>query len=229
MNEPLLQAHGIKKIFRVGGTELEVLKGIELNVFPGERIGIFGPSGSGKTTLLYILSSLDRPTEGKVKVDGRDFSVMKDHELSMFRRYSMGFVFQFYNLLPEFTALENVMVPGLVKGLNHREAKDKALELLKQVELEDRVSHYPDELSGGEQQRVSIARALMNDPKIIFADEPTGNLDRENTKNLMELFLKLNEEKGMTLILVSHNTGLISYFTKTFRLIDGQLFPYENP
>ena len=223
MNEPLLEAHGIKKVFTTGGIKLEVLRGIDLTVYYGERIGIFGPSGSGKTTLLYILSSLDRPTDGKVKVEGMDFSQMDDNELSKFRRNKMGFVFQFHNLLPEFTALENVMLSGLIMGLSQEDAKKKALELLEKVGLGGRVSHYPDELSGGEQQRVSVARALVNAPKILFADEPTGNLDRENTEMLMELFLRLNEENKMSLILVSHNLNLIPYFKRVFKLVDGIL------
>jgi lipoprotein-releasing system ATP-binding protein len=228
MSEPLIQASGITKTFISGGTKLEVLKGIELDVFEGERIGIFGPSGSGKTTLLYILSFLDRPTSGNVKIEGQDLSSLDDQSLSRFRRDKIGFVFQFYNLLPEFTALENVMLPGLIKGLNKGEARKRAEKLLEEVGLQRRLSHRPDELSGGEQQRVAVARALMNNPKIIFADEPTGNLDRENTETLMELFLKLNREKKMTLLVVSHNLELIPYFTKVYRLIDGRLEIDEN-
>jgi lipoprotein-releasing system ATP-binding protein len=227
MSEPLLRAEDIHKSFKTDARTLEVLKGVDLEVSEGEMAGIFGPSGSGKSTLLHILGSLDRPTRGRVRLDGVHFEDLKDRELSRFRNERIGFVFQFYHLLRELTARENVMIPALISGASMTEATDRALEGLRAVGLEERASHRPNELSGGEIQRVAIARALSNRPRIVLADEPTGNLDKETSRGLIRLFRDLNAELGVSFLLVSHDVSLLEGFTSGYRLEDGRLRRYE--
>lgn len=223
MSEVVLSARGIKKSFRVPGGKLEILRGIDIELKRGERIGVFGPSGSGKTTLLYILGSLDLPDEGEVIIEGTRVGLLDDDSLSLLRRQKIGFVFQFFNLIPELTVLENVMLPLVLLGEDQKSAREKSIAILGELGLEDRVSHRPDELSGGEQQRVAIARAIVKNPSILLADEPTGNLDRENAIKIMELFNKLVGEMNLALIVVSHNTSLKDYFDRAFELKDGVL------
>ncbi|RKZ00184.1 MAG: lipoprotein-releasing system ATP-binding protein LolD [Candidatus Hydrothermota bacterium] len=222
---PILVASMIYKHYQVGNERLEVLKGLSLKVYEGEMIGIFGPSGSGKSTLLHILGTLDRPTRGRVTLDGVDYNSMSDKELSAFRNKYIGFVFQFHHLLHEFTTLENVAIPLLIAGFDEEAAKMRALQLLKAVGLDKRAHHKPDELSGGERQRAAVARALANNPRIVLADEPTGNLDRINALALMNLFKHINRENGTTILVVTHNEELRRFFHRCFKLTDGILKP----
>ncbi len=205
------------------GEELRVLKGIDLTVEWGEFVGITGPSGSGKTTLLNILGALDKPTEGRVRLGEIYYDQLSDRDLSSFRNQELGFVFQFHHLLPDLTALENVMLPGLMGKTPTAEVRKRALSLLEAVGLAQRAHHLPRELSGGESQRVAVARALINEPSVLLADEPTGNLDKENALRLMELLVSLNKVQGLTIIMVTHNEALAQFFTTHYRLEDGRL------
>ena len=215
----MIKLEGITKSFG----SLQVLKGIDLEINKGEIISIVGPSGAGKTTLLQIMGTLDEPDAGVVQIDGTVVSRMKEKELSAFRNKNIGFVFQFHHLLPEFTALENVCMPAWIKGVPRKEAEKKALGLLELMGLQDRISHKPAELSGGEQQRVSVARALVNDPKIILADEPSGNLDTLTKNELHRLFFTLREELGQTFVIVTHDTGLAEMSDRQIHLKDGKI------
>lgn len=188
---PLLSARGVYKSFPMGGSRLEILKGLDLNIDKGEAVCIVGASGAGKSTLLHIMGTLDRPTLGTVLYQGKDLFRQSDDQLAKFRNEKLGFVFQFHHLMSEFTALENVTMPARIGGMNPRMARERAEELLAGMGLIDRKSHYPSELSGGEQQRVAIARALLNEPEILLADEPTGNLDTKNSGRIQDLFLSL--------------------------------------
>jgi len=221
MNE-LILAKNITKVYKSGQSEVIALREVNLGVKEGDFLGIFGPSGSGKSTLLHILGTLDKPTKGEVLIMGVNPTSLSDSELSRFRNEKIGFVFQFHHLLRDFTALENVMLPMRVNDIAN--AKGKAISLLKEVGLEHRLNHYPDELSGGENQRVAIARALANDPDILLADEPTGNLDSENEKTLLQIFKNLNKSRNMTVIIVSHNLDIREYCNKVFYLKDGVLY-----
>ena len=220
----IIEAKGVSKVFRTDGGKVEALKGVNLAINADETLGVVGVSGSGKSTLIHILGTLDRPTEGEVHYAGKDFfrdgadgrseddkrNIFKlsDAELASFRNQEIGFVFQFHYLLREFSAQENVMMPALIKGIEKTLARDMATEVLRKVGLEDRLGHRPGELSGGEQQRVAIARAVVLKPNVIFADEPTGNLDIETGLSVLDLFLKLNDEYGIVLVLVTHNPEL---------------------
>ena len=220
----ILIAKNIHKKFPIGKNAwLHVLKGIDVEIEEGEIVAIVGASGAGKSTLLHILGALDRPTEGNVYFDGVDIFKMTDDELARFRNSDIGFVFQFHHLLPEFTALENVAIPAMIAGKSFDEVKDRAMELLKRVGLEERANHRPGELSGGEQQRVAIARALMNSPKIIFADEPSGNLDSVNTEILYELICELNETLGQTFVIATHNEYLARHAKRVLKIADGKI------
>lgn len=220
----VLKAENIHKIFWLGkGVKLHVLKGIDLEVKKGEIIAIVGASGAGKSTLLHILGTLDRPSDGKVYVDGVDVFQMNDVELSKFRNKKIGFVFQFHHLLPEFTAIENVAMPAMIAGKRFNEVKDRAYELLKEVGLADRIEHKPSELSGGEQQRVAVARALMNSPEIILADEPSGNLDSQNAEALHDLIVELNKKHGQTFIIATHNEKLAERADRIVKIVDGRI------
>jgi lipoprotein-releasing system ATP-binding protein len=202
---------------------LRVLKGVDMEVREGEIVVIIGPSGSGKSTLLHLLGGLDRPTSGKVFVHDADLSSLSEEELAAFRNEKLGFVFQFHHLLPEFTALENVAMPALIRGERLGAASQRAAELLQEVGLEERSDHKPNELSGGEQQRVAVARALMNDPKLVLADEPSGNLDEQNSLRLHELLMSLAERRKLTFVIATHNLDLTKRANRVLQLIDGRL------
>lgn len=222
----LLEGTGLRKSYRMGAQTLEVLRGVELSVEAGELAVIVGPSGAGKSTLLHLLGGLDRPTAGRVRFDGRDLSGMRDREISVLRNRAFGFVFQFYHLVPELTAWENVALPGWIgrNGASGSPLRRRAQELLQQVGLADRASHLPAELSGGEQQRVAVARALMNEPRIVFCDEPTGNLDSATGKGILDLLLRLNRERRATLVIVTHEPALTQVCRRIYSLRDGQLW-----
>ncbi len=217
----LLTARGIKKHYRSGPEILEVLKGIDLDIRRGEIMVIMGPSGVGKSTLLHILGTLDRPTEGSLQIDGKDISRMKPLEIDAFRNRHIGFVFQFHYLLPEFTALENVLIPRMIAGSDWKQETDRARELLAEVGLSERLNHRPSQLSGGELQRVAVARALMNRPQIVFADEPTGNLDSRNSHALFDLILELNRKYQQTFVIVTHNEMFAEQADRVIHLLDG--------
>lgn len=215
----MIDVKGITKSF---GT-LQVLKGIDLHIDKGEVVSIVGPSGAGKTTLLQIIGTLDRPDSGTVVVDGEDVSSLSRGKLADFRNRHIGFVFQFHQLLPEFTALENVEIPAFIAGLGRREAKERAMELLRFMGLEDRATHKPNELSGGEKQRVAVARALVNNPGVVLADEPSGSLDSKNKAELHQLFFDLRDKLGQTFVIVTHDEQLASLTDRTIHMRDGLL------
>ena len=213
----MIQVQGIKKSFG----SLEVLKGIDLDIEQGKVVSIVGPSGAGKTTLLQIMGTLDKPDCGSVIIDGVDVMKLSDAKRSVFRNKHMGFVFQFHQLLPEFTALENVMMPALIGGTSKREARKRAEELLAFMELSDRASHKPNELSGGEKQRVAVARALVNKPDVVFADEPSGSLDTHNKEELHRLFFDLRDQMGQTFVIVTHDEQLADLADQKICMRDG--------
>ena len=215
-----LRARGLHKAFRLGASNLEILRGVDLDVRRGERVFLCGASGAGKSTLLYTLAGLERPTAGEVRFEDEDLYRVSAARQAALRNSRMGFVFQSYMLLPELTALENIALPALIGGKSERE---RAAELLKQVGLADRAGHLPSELSGGEQQRVAIARALANRPTMLFADEPTGNLDSKTGGEIVDLLLGLARENGTTLLAVTHDTGLASRGDRVLHIRDGLL------
>lgn len=215
----MIQIEGITKSFG----QLQVLKGIDLNINKGEVVSIVGPSGAGKTTLLQIIGTLDRADSGRVIINGTDVSRMKEKELSAFRNREIGFVFQFHQLLPEFTALENVTIPALIKGVSATDARKQALEMLNFLGLSDRASHKPAELSGGEKQRVAVARALINNPAVVLADEPSGSLDTKNKEELHNLFFELRDKLGQTFVIVTHDEGLAGQTDRTIHMLDGRI------
>ena len=218
----MIKLEGITKSFG----SLQVLKGIDLEINKGEIVSIVGPSGAGKTTLLQIMGTLDEPDAGVVQIDGTVVSRMKEKELSAFRNKNIGFVFQFHQLLPEFTALENVMIPALIAGVSSKEANDRAMKILDFMGLVDRASHKPNELSGGEKQRVAVARALINDPAVILADEPSGSLDTHNKEDLHQLFFDLRDRLGQTFVIVTHDEGLAKITDRTVHMVDGMIKKY---
>ena len=215
----------IKDIYKSFG-ELEVLKGVNLKVKKGEVVAIVGKSGAGKTTLLQIVGTLDRPTKGKVLIDGTDVFALNDTQLAAFRNKHIGFIFQFHQLLPEFTALENVCIPAMIAHEKEADYKVRAEQLLAELGLKDRMHHKPNELSGGEKQRVAAARALMMKPTIILADEPTGSLDEKNKKELSDLLLHLREQYGQTILLVTHDKELAQMADRTIEIVDGMVSCY---
>lgn len=215
----LLKAQGIKKSYN----QLSVLKGIDLEILKGEVVAITGASGAGKSTLLHILGTLDNPDDGKVLINDKDVFIQSQRSLASFRNKSIGFIFQFHNLLPEFTALENVMIPGLIYGDDEKKVKQRAKELLAMLGLSQRMEHKPSELSGGEQQRTAVARSLINSPALILADEPSGNLDSKNALELHNLFFQLRKEIEQTFIIVTHNDELSRMADRRIELKDGMV------
>ncbi len=227
MNKLIMDVKCITKSFSRKGEALDVLKGIDLDIREGEALCIMGSSGAGKSTLLHILGTLDHPTLGKIFFDGVDLTRKSSAELASFRSQTMGFVFQFHHLLPEFTALENVLLPCRIAGDSNRESLHKASELLDRLGMKDRKDHYPSQLSGGEQQRVAIARALIRKPRILFADEPTGNLDSANAKIIQDLFFQLKQEQKLTLVVVTHDQNFANRFPRRLELKDGMWVSYR--
>jgi lipoprotein-releasing system ATP-binding protein len=223
MSDTLLHAAQIGKSYGDGDHVVRVFADLDLAVRRRERVAIIGESGVGKSTLLHILGTLDRPTEGKVFLDDQDFFALPEAELASLRNREIGFIFQFHHLMPDFTALENVMMPMLVAGVSWPEARKRATEMLQRVGLADRVTHRPGELSGGEQQRVAVARALVLRPRLILADEPTGNLDPGTGEGVLRLLLSLNQELGVTMVIVTHSEKLAAAMDRTLRLTGGKL------
>lgn len=215
----MIHLHDIHKSF---GT-LQVLKGIDLDIARGEVVSIVGPSGAGKTTLLQIMGTLDRADSGSVTIDGTDVARLSQKALARFRNSRIGFVFQFHQLLPEFTAIENVMMPALIGGTSHRAARQRAAELLAFMGLSERAAHKPAALSGGEKQRVAVARALVNGPAVVLADEPSGSLDTQNKEELHRLFFRLRQEMGQTFVIVTHDEGLAASADRTIHIVDGTI------
>ncbi|MBR4698715.1 MAG: ABC transporter ATP-binding protein [Prevotella sp.] len=213
----MIDIQGITKSFG----SLQVLKGIDLHIDKGEVVSIVGPSGAGKTTLLQIIGTLDKPDAGTIHIDGIDVTTLSQKKLSDFRNQHIGFVFQFHQLLPEFTAIENIMIPAFIAGKSHAEAKQRAQELLEFMGLTDRASHKPAELSGGEKQRIAVARALVNNPAVILADEPSGSLDSKNKAELHQLFFDLRDRYGQTFVIVTHDESLAAITDRTIHLRDG--------
>ena len=218
----LIQVQQLFKSYENGTKRVEVLKGVDLVFSKGEKAAIVGASGVGKTTLLHILGTLDRPTSGRVFYEGKDIYALNERDLALFRNREIGFVFQFHHLLPEFSALENTMMPCLIQGVPKKEAASRAEVILTLVGLQDRLSHKPGELSGGEQQRVAVARGLVLEPKVLLADEPTGNLDTQTGESVFDLLQELNQIKGITLIVVTHNLKLAEKLSRQIQLIDGK-------
>jgi lipoprotein-releasing system ATP-binding protein len=227
MNE-LLRTEDLRKSYQTGPVELPVLRGIDIVVEAGEIVSVIGASGVGKSTLLNLIGALDRPTGGTVLYEGEDIFKYTDRELAQFRNRELGFIFQFHHLLPEFSAIENVMMPALIAGKKKEEARNMAWDLLKSVGLAGREEHRPGELSGGEQQRVAVARALVNSPKIVLADEPTGNLDRRTSEEVHDLLWELNERVSQTFIIATHNEGLAQRSYRIIRLADGRAEELER-
>ncbi|MFZ3114072.1 MAG: ABC transporter ATP-binding protein [Syntrophales bacterium] len=222
-----LEIKGLTKTFIKDDHRIEVLRNIDLTINAGESLAVLGVSGSGKSTLIHILGTLDQPTSGTILYDGVDALCWEEKRLAQFRNRSIGFVFQFFNLLPEFTSLENTMMPALLQGMPRREARERAQIILNGVGLGDRVNHMPGELSGGEQQRAAVARALIMNPEIILADEPTGNLDKSTGIKIEDILLDLNEIQGVTLIVVTHNKSLADRMSRRIDLVDGRICDLE--
>lgn len=224
----LVACNQLVKEYQEGASSTLVLKGLDLKIAQGEQLAILGQSGSGKSTLLHILGMLDIPSTGSVLIDGQDAAQMTDEQKARYRNHNMGFIYQFHHLLMEFSALENVAMPLFIQGIDRTKALAKAEGLLKLVGLSHRLTHSPSQLSGGERQRVAIARALVNDPKLVLADEPTGNLDKTNAEQVFELFMKLNKELGTTLVVVTHDTQLAQRFNRVIQLDDGLVVEQVN-
>jgi lipoprotein-releasing system ATP-binding protein len=223
VGEALVLIEDLKKSFQHMGRTLEVLRGIDLNIYPGEILCIVGPSGAGKSTLLHCIGTLDLPSSGRIKLAGEELTTLGGARLAAIRNTTLGFVFQFHHLLPEFDALENVMMPGLILGKSKRELAKRAGALLEEVGIAHRATHRPGELSGGEQQRVAIARALLLDPKVVLADEPTGNLDSGTSDAVHELFFQINKDHGTTIVVVTHNPAIAQRMPRVVHMRDGKV------
>jgi len=220
---PALELCGVRKVFHQAGVELPVLNGIDLALDPGEIVALVGPSGAGKSTMLHVAGLLERPDGGSVLIEGRDCGGLSDEHRTLLRRRALGFVYQFHHLLPEFSALENVMLPQMIAGVARHQARDKAAALLERVGLAERVSHRPARLSGGEQQRVALVRALANDPKILLADEPTGNLDHTTATSVMAILIEIVRASGLAALIATHNLELAGRLDRIVVLEDGKL------
>jgi putative ABC transport system ATP-binding protein len=219
---PVIKVEEVKKVYQMGEVEVHALRGVSLQIKKKEFLAIVGPSGSGKSTLMHLMGLLDTPTSGKIRLDGKDVSELSEEERAKLRNAHIGFVFQTFNLLPKTTALENVAMPLIYAGVEKKEREKRAKKALEQVGLGERLDHEPTQLSGGQQQRVAIARALVTNPRIIFADEPTGNLDSESGKEVMQLFSKLNK-KGNTIVLVTHELDIATQTKRTIEIVDGHI------
>lgn len=219
----LIEVEGLRRDFEMGDQVVHALDGISTTVHSGEFLGIMGPSGSGKSTLLYLLGGLDRPTAGSIRVRGQDIATLDENDLAEYRRREVGFIFQSFHLIPTMTALQNVEFPMIFAQVPVKERASRAIALLEQVGLADRMDHRPTELSGGQQQRVAVARALVNDPAIVLADEPTGNLDSKTGAEIMALLTRLSREEGRTVVVVSHDPSITDYTTSTLQLLDGRI------
>ena len=227
MNEPVLRVRGLRRTYESGRGPLEVLKGADLDVGEGEMVGLLGPSGSGKSSLLHAAGLLERPTAGEVTVAGRSAGALSDAERTQIRLSTLGFVYQFHHLLPEFDALENVALPSAILGLSRRESRERARALLVELGLEQRLDHRPAQLSGGEQQRVAVARALVNRPRLLLADEPTGNLDPATSEQVFQLMHDLVRRTGVAALVATHNLEMARHMDRVVRLKDGMVVPAE--
>src|SRR3954470_8228281 len=224
----LIELRSVSKIYHLGGEEIRALDNVDLDIEAGEFISIIGPSGSGKSTLMHILGCLDSPSKGSIRLDGTEISAASMRELARIRNRKIGFVFQFFNLLPKLSVLQNVELPMIYSGLSARERRERAMDALKMVGLENRSKHRPMQISGGQQQRVAIARALVNNPKIVFADEPTGNLDSQTGEHILELFRKLSSE-GRTIVLVTHDPEIAAVTPRRIEIRDGKIAKEVDP
>ena len=224
----MIKLENVVRTYQLGKTQVEALRGVDLQINRGEFVAIMGPSGSGKSTLMHLLGALDRPTDGILLLNGQDIVQDSRNVLAELRSRKVGFVFQMFNLIPTLSALDNVEFPMMFAGTPRKERRSRAQRLLELVGLEGRLRHKPSELSGGERQRVAIARALANDPEILLADEPPGNLDSKSGKQIMELLARLNEERGMTLIVVTHDPAIANYAQRTIQILDGQIQDLAN-
>lgn len=228
MTESILELRSVSRVYRMAKTEVPVLESIDLNIDRGQLVGLVGPSGSGKSTLLHTAGLLERPQSGEVWVNGRNCSDLGDKDRTFVRRSELGFVYQFHHLLPEFTAIDNVATPLFLSGWNRKKARERAAFLLEQLGLADRLNHQPMELSGGEQQRVAIARALSNSPRLLIADEPTGNLDKVTTERVFEQLIKLGREEGLCMLIATHNLELTKHMDAVFTIEDKRLTEYSS-
>ena len=220
---PMVMLQNVYKVYRMGETEITALKDVNLKVDRGEYVAVLGPSGSGKSTMLNIIGGLDHPTNGAAYVDGEDMKRLKDSKLARFRAEKVGFIFQFFNLIPTFTVFENIMVPAEILGLKREEIRKRAETVVRKVGLEERRDHFPHQLSGGEQQRVAIARAFINNPVLLLCDEPTGNLDTKTGAEIISLLREINKEQGTTLIVVTHDQRIAQDANHVVELVDGQI------
>jgi putative ABC transport system ATP-binding protein len=226
---PVIKLENIYKRYRLGKVDLEAIRGISLEINPGSFVVIMGPSGSGKSTLLNMLGCLDIPTTGKIFLKGEDVAKMSENKLAQLRGRTIGFIFQEFNLIPNLTALENVTLPMIFQGISEKQRKERAIELLASLGLENRVNHQPSELSGGERQRVAIARAFANNPEVVIADEPTGNLDSTTGKKIMEILVNLHKNEGKTLVVVTHDPNIAQYSQEVIDIKDGQIIKNHFP